>query len=84
MAQFKSYADKLFIQWVLESLIRCHLPLTGGLSAPADPIRGALRAPRHSKHTDTNEHKHSRNANPLVHIRYTVFSSCFSSAFPNG
>ena len=36
------------------------------------------------KHTDTNEHKHSRNANPLVHIRYTIFSSCFSSAFPNG
>lgn len=36
------------------------------------------------KHTDANEHKHSRTANPLVHIRYTIFSSCFSSAFPNG
>lgn len=36
------------------------------------------------KHTDPNEHKHSRNTNPLVHIRHTIFSSCFSSAFPNG
>lgn len=24
------------------------------------------------------------NANPLVHIRYTIFPSCFSSTFPNG
>lgn len=32
--------------------------------------------------TDTNEH--SKNTNPLAHIRHTIFSSCFSSAFPNG
>lgn len=65
---------------------------TGGLSAPADRIylplytHRPLRAsrPQTLKHTDTNEHKHSRTANPLVHIRYTIFSSCFSSAFPNG
>lgn len=35
------------------------------------------------KHRETNEHKHL-NDNALVHIRYTIFSSCFSSAFPNG
>lgn len=40
--------------------------------------------PQTLKLTDTNEHKHSRTANPLVHIRYAIFSSCFSSAFPNG
>lgn len=64
---------------------------TGSLSAPADCIylplytHTPLCASRQTlKHTDTNEHKHSRNANPLVHIRYTIFSSCFSSAFPNG
>lgn len=33
---------------------------------------------------DTNEHRHSTSANPLVHIRHTIFLSCFSSAFPNG
>lgn len=70
---------------------------TGGLSAPADSIcpkstHRALCASKDKshrrsqtlKHTDTNEHRHSTNTNPLVHIRYTIFSSCFSPAFPNG
>lgn len=56
---------------------------TGGLSAPADRIYLPLYTHRPLcasrlktlKHTDTNEHKHSTTANPLVHIRYTIFSS---------
>lgn len=65
---------------------------TGGFSAHADHIYLPLYTHRPLcasraqtlKHTVTNEHKLSRTSNPLVHIRYTIFSSCFSSAFPNG
>lgn len=63
-----------------------------GLSLPADHLQDLLLPPKpvsalkhqERRHKDTNGYEHSTSANPLVHIRYTVFLSCFSSAFPNG